>query len=401
MTTSTRLPHIFKKPLPVTIAFLALSFEVAPAAISTLWSYDLKFDAAHGFESTPTPTDLEGRAGSSKAGGGTWTGQSVRNYDILQSDGNGGYQAGTDGHSDLTITTRVLGNTSPSGTSTWNRMNATIDSNNGLGVNAAMISGRSRPNDWGVVAYTVSFDSSLNLTARDLSMRLSNVNGDGEIYEWAMVTLGGAEQAPFASLDGSGNIITTIGNYKNTDYSNFNNSSYYNPDGTVKAGGTATGTALPTGKTITQFLAGEAAGSRDYVTADGSALTNRGTHVVSNGWVALDNFMTRISDSAPSDSNTAPPINPRNYASNTEDEVDITGAILGMGDFDKVTTFTIWLGYTDVATAQANGTSKTNADMFGYVSGVKIGTSVGQIPEPSTTLLGGLFALSLLARRKR
>lgn len=369
---------------------LGASNTISNAATTNLWSYEIKFDAAHGFDSVPTPADIEGRAGAAKSGGGTWTGQSTRNYDIVKSNGTSGYQTGTDGANDVTITTRVMSNTALTGS--WKRMNATIESNNGLGVNAAMDSGKSRPNDYGVVAYTVSFSSALSVTAKDLSMRLSNVNGDGEIYEWAMVTVGDVADAPFAAA--------SIGKYKNTDYSNFTNSSYYNADGTVKAGGTATGLQLPTGKTMTQYLAGEAAGSRDYLNADGT-LKNRGLHEVKDGWVALDNFMTKISDSAPSDSNTAPPINPKNYASNYEDEVDVTGASLGMGDLETVDTFTIWLGYNDVATAKADGFSRTNADMFGYVSNVKIGSSIAAIPEPATATCAALAALCLVTRRRR
>ena len=145
MLNSTRILNPSLSSL-VLGATLLLSAATTQAAISTVWNYELKFDADHGFVSAPTPSDLEGRAGSAKTGG-TWTGESVRTYDILSSDGNGGYAGGGDGVNDLTITTRVLSNTSPTGTSTWNRLNATIDSNNGLGVNAAMISGRSRPND--------------------------------------------------------------------------------------------------------------------------------------------------------------------------------------------------------------------------------------------------------------
>jgi hypothetical protein len=262
-----------------------------------------------------------------------------------------------------------------------------------------MQSGKSRPGDWGVVAYTVTFSADLDLKASDLSMRLSNVNGDGEVYEWAMVTLGTADQSPFASLDANGKLRTSIGNYKNTDYNNFTSSSFYNADGTTKAGGVATGNQLPLGKTLTQYLAGEAAGSRDYVNADGTFI-NRGTHIVQDGWVALDNYTVKVFDAAPSDSNTAAPINPRNYTSNYDDEVDITGAELAMGPGDAVTSFTIWLGYNDVATAKADGFSRTNADMFGYLSNIKIGNNLASIPEPSAVALT-LLAGACCFRRRR
>jgi hypothetical protein len=367
------------------------------AAVSTVWNYQLKFDSANGFGSVPAPADLEGRSGATKLNGtGTWGGQSTRHYDVVSKTGST-YAGGPDGTQDLTITTRVMSNTSASSTNTWGRMNATIDSNNGLGVNAMMQSGKSRPNDWGFVAYTVTFSPDLKLTANDLSMRLSNVNGDGEIYEWAMVTLGTADQAPFASLDTSGNLITRIGDYKNTDYSDFTNSSYYNTDGSIKAGGIATGNALPTNKTMTQFLAGQPAGSGEYLNPDGS-LKNRGTHIVGDGWVALDNFMTRVSDSPPSNSNTAPPINPRNYPSNYDDEVDITGALLGMDPLETVNSFTIWLGYNDVGTAGTNGFTRTDSDMFSYVSGIQIG---GSVPEPSAVGLSLLAGWALCFRRRR
>jgi hypothetical protein len=403
----TRLQII--RPMPLSAIFptarqatLSLCFlttlaltPAANAAVTTGWNYEIKFDDAHGFVSNPIPTDVEGRAGTAQAGGGTWTGSNTKSYDVLRNGGGNYYAPGSDGKTDFTIKSQVL-----SSNNQWSRMNATIDSNNGLGVNATMQSGKSRPGDWGVVAYTVSFDASLGIKASDLSMRLSNVNGDGEIYEWAMVTLGEANQTPFSSLDANGKLQTTIGTYKNTDHSNFANSSFYNADGSTKVGGTATGLQLPQGKTITQFLAGQPAGSGDYLNADGT-LRNRGTHIVDNRWVALDNFTAKVFDAAPSDSNTSAPINPRNYSSNYDDEVDITGAQLGMGPDDAVTSFTIWLGYSDVATAKADGFSRTNADMFSYVSNIKVGNSFAVVPEPSTAALALLAGSCLLRRRRK
>lgn len=390
----TPFQFLFCKAVPALA--LALSLTPAKGAVTTLWSYELKFDTAHGFDSIPAPRELEGRAGTANPAGGTWTGESTRTYDVMKPDAVAGYVSGSDGVNDLTITTRVLGNSADS----WSRLNATIDSNNGLGANAVMQSGKSHPGDWGVVAYTVSFSSSLNLTANDIAVRLSNVNGDGEVYEWAMVTLGKAEEAPFASLDGSGKLTTTIGSYGPTDYSNFGASTYYNADGSVKVGGTASNAKLPWNKTMTQVLAGQPAGSGDYLNADGS-LNNRASHVVQGGWVALDNFMNNVFDAPPSDSNTAPPINPRNVASNYDDEVDVTGALLGVNPLSSMNSFTIWLGYTDIATAQANGTTKTNADMLGYVSSIRIGSSIETIPEPGIMVTTVLAGMGLLLRRKR
>ncbi len=379
-------------------AFFAMVLAQVPmtaeAAVTSGWNYEIKFDDAHGFASAPIPADIEGRAGTVKPSGGTWNGEHTNSYDVLRNGGGNYYTEGTDGKADFSITSRVL-----SSTGAWSRMNATIDSNNGLGVNATMQSGKSRPGDWGLVAYTVTLSADLQLKANDLSVRLSNVNGDGEIYEWAMVTLGTAEQAPFASLDANGKLQTAIGNYKNTNYNNFNGGSFYNADGTTKVGGVATGAQLPLGKTITQFLAGEPAGSRDYLNPDGSFI-NRGTHIVKDGWVSLDNYTVKVFDAAPSDSNTAAPINPRNYTSNYDDEVDITGAELAMGPGDAVTSFTIWLGYNDVATAKADGFTRTNADMFGYLSSIKIGNSLASIPEPSAMVLA-LLAGACCFRRRR
>ncbi len=394
MLFSAMLPTSTQAKLSLCFLTMVALIPAVNAAVSTGWNYEIKFDDDHGFVSTPIPYDLEGRAGTAQAGGGTWTGSNAKSYDVLRNGGGNYYAPGSDGKTDFTIKSQVL-----SSNNQWSRMNATIDSNNGLGANATMQSGKSRPGDWGVVAYTVTFDASLGIKASDLSMRLSNVNGDGEIYEWAMVTLGGADQASFASLDANGKLQTTLGTYKNTDYSNFASSSFYNPDGSTKTGGTATGLQLPQGKTITQFLAGQPAGSGDYLKPDGS-LNNRGTHIVQNGWVALDNYTTKIFDAAPSDSNTAAPINPRNYTSNYDDEVDITGAHLGMGPDDAVTEFTIWLGYNDVATAKADGFTRTNADMFGYLSNIKIGNSFAVVPEPSTAVLALVAGASFLRRRR-
>jgi hypothetical protein len=395
MFPQTFLPAARQASVKLSLLTTLILTSVANAAVTTGWNYEIKFDEAHGFVSNPIPTDVEGRAGTAQAGSGTWTGSNTKSYDVLRNGGGNYFAPGTDGQADFTITSQVL-----SSNNQWTRMNATIDSNNGLGVNATMQSGKSRPGDWGVVAYTVCFDSSLQIKASDLSMRLSNVNGDGEIYEWAMVTLGEAHQSQFSSLDANGKLQTSLGTYKNTDYSNFSNSSFYNSDGSTKAGGTATGLQLPQGKTITQFLAGQPAGSGDYLNPDGT-LNNRGTHIVENGWVALDNYTTKVFDAAPSDSNTAAPINPRNYSSNYDDEVDITGAQLGMGPDDAVTCFTIWLGYNDVATAKADGFTRTNADMFSYLSDIKFGNSFAIVPEPSTAGLAMLAGACFLRRRRK
>jgi hypothetical protein len=152
---------------------------------------------------------------------------------------------------------------------------------------------------------------------------------------------------------------------------------------------------------LTQVLAGQPSGSGDYLNPDGS-LNNRGTHTVQGGWVALDNFMTKIYDAPPSDTVTAAPVNPRNYETNFEDEVDITGQSLGLHELEPLTSFTVWLGYTDVGTAQANGFTKTNADMLGYISSIKIGSSsLVIIPEPGIATLSLAAVAGMLLRRKR
>ena len=92
------------------------------AAVTTGWNYEIKFDDAHGFASAPIPADIEGRAGTAKPGGGTWTGDHTTSYDLLKSSGGNFYSEGTDGKTDFSITTRVLSNTGA-----WSRMNATRD----------------------------------------------------------------------------------------------------------------------------------------------------------------------------------------------------------------------------------------------------------------------------------
>ncbi len=377
------------------LATFLLPISRVKAAATTGWSYQIKFDNLAGLESTPIPRDVEGRAGTAIVGGtGTWTGTNTKSYDVLQNGGGNFYYPGSDGTTDFTITSHVLSNSNQ-----WSRLNATVDSNNGLGVNATMQSGKSHSGDWGVIAYTVCFSAGLELRAGDLSIRLSNVNGDGEIYEWGMVTLGDASEAPFASLDASGHLQTNIANYKANTYSNLSNSAFYNADGSIKVGGTATGNQLPLGKTMTQFLAGQPSGSGDYLNPDGS-LNNRGTHIVDAGWVALDNYTTKIFDAAPNNSASTPPVNPKNYSSNYDDEVDVTGEQLGIGIGEGVSCFTVWLGYNDVGTDAADGFTRTNADMFGYLSNVKLGNSLAVLPEPSTLGLVGLAAAALLRRRR-
>jgi hypothetical protein len=348
---------------------------------TTLWEVDLSFTEfagqAGGFEELETNFSYHEYRTKTSVGPAQ-----ARSYQVLQQTGTDAgtgrplYAVGqSPGAPAFTVTTHVL----QSEGNPWSMLRGGI-SNQGLSSQAQVTSGTSRPGEYGVVVYDFVFPAELDLDAKNLSVRLDSVNGGGEIYEWAFVTVNDR------NFDNPGFDLAEFGNYKPNVYSNLANSSYLNLDGTVKAGGIATNAQLPPGRSITQFLAG-LPGNPD---SEG---------MVDVGWYAMDQFNVKVKDGAEGS------LNPSNGTGNILNVFNVSGADLGLADDEKVTRLTIWKGYYDVAfDTNGDGFTRTGPNnQIGQVSGLRIGsTDFGPpVPEPSAAVLAGLMGFGLFLRRRR
>ena len=342
-----------------------------------VWQYEVLFNEfagqPGGFEA---PAQAGGTVVYNSRNSGT-TAANTRSYDFLKpsgtsAGGNSIYGVGQDGNNDLTVTSRIIDNSNGH----WTNLIADKTSE-GLRSSAFVANGKSKAGDYGVIAYEFSFSPELGITAKDLAVRLSNVNGIGEIYEWSFVTLGTAADAPFNAAD--------IANYRNTTYTNVSSGVYYNADGTP-SGAAATGNALANGKSISQFLAGQPGQSP----AGG---------LVDVGWYANDDFHVNFTDGP-----EATFTNPTAGSPDKPDTLSITGADLGLVDeFQIITDFTVWLGYIDVGfDSNGDGFTSTGSTQRGMISSVTIGASEPPpVPEPSTSIFAALVGMSWVLRRKR
>jgi hypothetical protein len=299
----------------------------------------------------------------------------TRSYDVMTQTGtdavtgNKYFGNGQDGVTDMTIRTQMF----TSAGLPWR----TAQAEKIAGAFGTFLTTRiatSRPGDYMVTAYEVSFDSALGLTADDLQVNVENTNGFGELYEWSMVTVGGIADAPFTQGQ--------IGSYGGRNYSNLTNSSYLNPDGTVEAGGVATNTLLPRGQTISQFLSGTPGGPAN--------------NIVRAGWYAQDDFNVDILN-GPEDDLSNPD------GSLDKRELFVTNENLGMADGTGVSKITVWLGYQDVAfDTNGNGTTQTSSTQEQVFSNITIGSKwVTPVPEPGAALCGLMGAVTLMLRRRR
>jgi hypothetical protein len=363
--------------LPLFLTFGLLGTSTLGHASTAIWQYQVLFDEFEGntggFENEGTGRFLYNNAGTSTSGPNT------RSYDFLQQTGatqNGKaiYGSGQDGATDLTVTSQIIDGSA----GRWTSLTAD-KSDNSLRANAIIASGKSKPGDYGVIAYTFTFSAELGITAKDLGVRLTSVNGFGEIYEWSFVTLGGVDDAPFNLGD--------LATYKNTDYTKVSSGTYYNADGTP-SGAAGTGGKLAEGKSISQFLAGQEA-------------QNPSGGAVGPGWFANDDFHVDFKD-GPETSFTNPTAGLPDPSK--PDTLTVRGfEDLGLDPDSPVTTLTVWMGYMDVGfDSNGDGFSSTNATQRSMISYLNIGASdFTPLPEPSVTLLGGLMAAGLLVRRKR
>jgi hypothetical protein len=354
--------------------FLTLT-GISQATVS-VWQYQVLFNE---FAGQPGGFEDQGVGAFVYNKKGVTSAPNTRNYDFVAPAGQSAsgktiYGIGQDSVTDLSVTSQIIDGSNGH----WTNILAdkTVE---GLRASAFVSTGKSTPGDYAVVAYTFSFNTDLGITAKDLAVRLSNVNGIGEIYEWSFVTLGSVEDAPFTVGD--------ISNYKNTDYTNVGSGVFYNADGTP-SGAAATNQPLQDGKSMSQYLAGQPGASP-------------GGGVVAPGWFANDDFHVNFQDGPEANFTNPTPGSPD---SSKPDTLSVRGVEeLGLDELANVSSFTVWLGYNDVGfDSNLDGFTSTGSTQRGMISFVNIGvTEPGGVPEPSTSVLLGLLSLGVLTRRRR
>ena len=306
-------------------------------------------------------------------------GPQSRSYDVLRAQGVDGatgrtiYGTGQDGIADMTMTTRVYdGNQGR-----WNSLTA----EKRLGdfrASTTLTTGLSKSGDFGVVAFQFSFSSSLQITADSLNLRLVSANGSGQRYEWAFVTLGGLDDAPFT--------FGQLAGYGATQYNDLGSASFLDQLG-QPSGGPATNNQLPHGKSLSQFLKGTPGG-----VASGG--------VVSPGWFAMDDFNAVVLDGEESLN-----VNPGAGDTSLPSNQSIIGSDLGLAGGQGLDSFTVWMGYYDVGfDTDGDGFTTTRGIQQGVISELSFGSSSDFIvvPEPSIAWIllgGGLFAISRRSRK--
>ncbi len=327
-------------------------------AATSAWSVDLTFDAfadqPGGFAADAlAPVTLRNQANP---------GSVVTSYDVVRATGNSPvsgqpiYDLGQDGVGDLTIRTTLIDGSE----GRWASLVAEKRRGN-LRLKGLVDIGTSKSGDYGIVAYEVSFAGNLGLTADQLAIRLASVNGSSQMYEWAFITNGTINDAPFTTGQ--------IGNY---------NARIYNAVAPTPSGN---GDALDTGRSISQYLAG----------APASPQPSGG--LVANGWWAIDDFNTGIP-------NGAEGFGVYGGDGRLDDNQIVTGASLGLTG-QPLTSFTVWLGLHDVAfDTDGDGFTLTDATPQASFVGMTFGSSLLTVPEPAGIAL--LVAASgLWFRRKR
>jgi hypothetical protein len=224
----------------------------------------------------------------------------------------------------------------------------------------------SRPGDSALMAFELSFAAGLGVTADLLSVNLSGISGRGDLYEWAFVTVGGIEDAPFDPA--------AVDTYSATDYSVL-------PDGVTP--GTGTTTPLATGRPMSAFLAGQ-----NRTTATNGA--------VQPGWWAADGFNVAVTAGRESARNPGPAADALNRS------FTVTGAALGLAASALVDKVTVWFGFNDVAfDTNGDGFTRTAGDHTARLVSLSLGASTPTvIPEPDLATLVSLGVAFLIFRSR-
>jgi hypothetical protein len=371
-----QLQKFMPLPLPSMLSRCSLHGAIALVltcsvllASASLWSVPLSFQ------------EFPEHPGGFAPGTVTWANQAnpspaAQDFDVLRttgvepSSGKPIYAAGQDGTPDLTITTAVTDFSS----GRWGGLRGG-KSPGGLEAGALVEWGTSRPGDAAVVSIELRFDPALHLTAGDFAMRLISANGTSELYEWTMITLGKASDAPFdvASLD----------EYSALDYNNTRSGSFYSTAG-LPSGLAGTAQRLGPGRSISQFLRG----------APGSAVSGG---LVQPGWYSIDDFNAGVFDG------------PEQYLDNPlpgdgsiDDNQTITGASLGLDPETPLSAITIWFGYHDVGfDSDGDGFTATDNNIYERVAGLTLGSFETTIPVPEPGAISLLLGLLIWKKTRR
>jgi hypothetical protein len=224
----------------------------------------------------------------------------------------------------------------------------------------------SRSGDSAVMAFELGFASGLGVTADQLAVNLSGISGRGDLYEWAFVTVGGIEEAPFD--------LAAIDTYTARDYSVV-------PEGVIP--GTGSTAPLANGRPMSAFLAGQ---SRTTA-VDG---------MVQPGWWAADGFNVAVTAGREAGRNPAPAGNALNRS------YTVTGAALGLGASELVEKLTVWFGFNDVGfDTNGDGFTRTSGDHTARLVSLTLGASTPTIiPEPDLATLVSLGLAFLIFRSR-
>ena len=325
---------------------------------ATLWSLPVRF------------TEFQGRPGGFEANGstplvledGSGDGETTRSYDILRPGAAAGVVVrGQDGAADLSVRSVVLDNDG----GRWGTLQLERDRGR-LNGHATVTTGTSRMGDSAVMAFELTFAAGLGVTADQLAVNLAGINGRGDLYEWAFVTVGGVEEAPFDPA--------AAADYTAYDYNVV-------PGGMIP--GQGPNAVLANGRPMSAFLAGE---NRTTATAG----------LVEPGWWAADGFNVAVKG------NVEGPQNPAPSATAAEKSFTVTGAALGLVGTQLVEKVTVWFGFNDVAfDTNGNGFTRTAGNQTQRLASITLGASTPSvIPEPELAVLVPLGLAFLLFRSR-
>jgi len=344
-------PHPLKslcRAAVVVAGWMVVGGGVSEVGGATLWSLPVRFSE---FEGRPGVFDTNGTTTLVLEDGGG-DGETTRSYDVLRPGAAPGVVVrGQDGVTDLTMRSVVLDEDG----GRWGTLQLERERRQ-MRAHATVAAGTSRMGDSAVMAFELTFAGGLGVTADQLALNLAGINGRGDLYEWAFVTVGGVEDAPFDPA--------RVSDYTAYDYSLV-------PDGMIP--GQGPNAALPNGRPMSAFLADE----------------NRSTGtlgLVEPGWWAADGFNVAVKG------NVEGPQNPAPAAAAVETTLTVTGTSLGLAASQLVEKVTVWFGFNDVAfDTNGNGTTRTAGNQTQRLVSIGLGASTpSAIPEPDLAALVSL-----------
>jgi len=333
---------------PAGIALAAVWFGAAvPVAAATLWQLPVRFTefrgSPGGFENNGTSlVVLEDGSGD---------GESTRQYDIFRPGAAAGVVVrGQDGVADLSMRSMVRDGSD----GRWQTAQLERQSTQ-MRAHVTTTASTSRSGDSSLMAFELSFAPGLGVTADLFSLNLSGISGRGDLYEWAFVTVGGIEDAPFDPA--------AVDSYGARDYSVV-------PEGLIPGQGSST-TPLANGRPMSSFLAGD-------------TRTTATNGPVQPGWWAADGFNVAVHGGREANGNPKPAADALNRS------FTVTGGALGLAASTLVDKVTVWFGFNDVAfDTNGDGFTRTAGDHTARLVSLSLGASSAPVlvPEPDAAAL--------------